>query len=477
MPASTPPPYPTLRLPQIAVFNLLIFAWWLEVGLRVSLLAAIRFEFLLAATCIVMAVLHAQATPRPRIRPKAESNSDIIKCSVVFVIVLALSLPFALNFQIAWNSFFNRVVKLAIIGLLLPQFVVSPFTLRIYLFTTLLAFLKIGQEAFLGKVTGSMVWYNQGVPRLHGEPGTMFGHPNSLSGKTVSLLPWMWYIYPTVQRHWVKLLLILQLVFSINIIIFTGSRTGYLTVIAVALLTIALAKKYRGRLLIAFVAAAIATVIFVPQEYKDRFTSAFTGVEAEGKSADTRKALFFDSLQAFADNPIGVGISCFPLYQAIHKRNAQDTHNLYTQLLAETGLQGFLCFLALLYVVLRKAFRCRKVFMSLIGKLEQSAPSNPSDEAINSELRDVRLLLATTNALIVFTFTRLALGVFGHDLLEIYWWLAAGTAMALHNMRLVAERRCEVLLQKNASGADLALSHTVRHERYKSPRYPLQRKL
>lgn len=442
---STPTPYPTLGIPQIVTFNLLVFVWWLEVGLRISFLGAIRFEFLLAATATAMAILRLQARPRAPRKRNTEDNSDIARCIGIFIIVLVLSLPLALDFEVAWNAFFNRVAKLALIGILISQFVVSPFTLRIYLLTSLLAFMKIGQEAFVGKVTGNMVWENQGVPRLHGTGGTMFGHPNSLSGKTVSTLPWIWYLYPAIQRRWVKLLLAVQLAFAVNIVIFTASRTGYLTVIVAAILIVMFSGQKKGRLIALFIAAAVVTVVSVPQEYQDRFMSSFTGEEAEGQSSATRKALFFDSLETFAENPLGVGIACFRIYQAQHGRNAQDTHNLYTQLLAETGIQGFLCFIALLFVVLRKAFRCRRAFIDIIAKLKAHGASLEKDEPLGTELRDAQLLLATTTALIVFTLVRLVLGVFGHDFLEIYWWLAAGTAMALHNMKLIAEKRCAEL--------------------------------
>lgn len=444
-------PYPTLSIVQIGVFNLLIFIWWLEVGLRFPVLAAIRFEFLVAVTAIGIALFRLQsaAKTRPRARqPKVEDNSDIIRCIVIFIIVLTISLPLAINFQIAWERFFNRVVKLALIGVLISQFVVSPTTLRVYLFTLLMAFMKIGQEGFLGKITGSMVWENQGVPRLHGTGGTMFGDPNSLSGKTVSTVPWIWYLYPTIQRHWVKILVAVQLVFAINIIIFTGSRTGYMTCIAVAFFIVMFSPHKRGRLILMLIVVAITVVTFLPPEYKERFMSSFTGQEAEGQSSASRKALLADSFQAFLDNPLGVGIACFPTYQAIGGRNAQDTHNLYTQLLAETGIQGFICFVALLTVVLRKVGRSRRAFMALIAKLEarRAKPPDANRELLEAELRDARLLFATSNALIVFVLVRLSLGMFGHDFLEIYWWMAAGMAMSLHNMRLIAERRCEELL-------------------------------
>lgn len=447
--------YPSLGIPQIVLFNLLVLVWWLELGLRIPVFASMRFEFLLAGLLTFLAI--TKAASHRKSAAGVETNSDITGCIVVYLIVLAISVPLAFDVNVAWEVFIDRVAKLALLGVLISQFVVSPLTLRICLFTHLLAFMKIGQEAFVGKLTGSMVWENQGIPRLHGSAETMFGHPNSLSGKTVSILPFIWYMYPVVQRNIVKSLLLLQVVFAINIIVFTGSRTGYVTTIAAALFIVMFSKGKRARLILMLIVASMITVLTVPQEYKERFISSFTGVEAEGQSSAARKALLTDSIGAFADNPLGVGLGNFYLYQAAGGRNPQPTHNLYTELLAETGIQGFTCFIVLLSLILRKAFRSRRALASIMAKL-QTVANTGDDVRVMAELRDIRWLFATVNALIVFTLVRLSLGMFGHDFLEIYWWFAAGLAMSLHNMRLVAERRCDEVVARATTGGAITSS-------------------
>ena len=49
-----------------------------------------------------------------------------------------------------------------------------------------------------------MVWFNQGIPRLHGPVGQL-GHPNSFSGFAVGTLPFILYLYPLLKKHWQKL--------------------------------------------------------------------------------------------------------------------------------------------------------------------------------------------------------------------------------------------------------------------------------
>ena len=423
-------------------------------GLRYPVLGKIRLEFLLAVAASLLALTrgyHGSRNPGlDQSLRRQGSNADLMFCVIAFLGVLLLSTPLAVVTDVAWNDYINRVVKFAWIGLLIPQFVVSPSTLRLYLSTNLLAFLKIGEEGFIGKITGGMVWENQGVPRLFGTQGSMFGDPNALSGKNVSLLPFIWYLYPIVKNRWMKYALILMVIFAINIIVFTASRTGYLALIFAALLFLIFSNKNTTRLTLSLVAVSLLAVAVTPPAYKERFMSSFTGKEAEGHSALTRKELFFDSLNAFKSQPLGLGLGNFSLYQARHGRNAQDTHNLYTQLLAETGIQGFIFFFILIFVTLNKTFKIRRSYKSLLVRLENARSSLSGELAAlaDTEISSCLLLHRTATALIVFVLIRLALGLLGHDLMEIYWWFAAGLTMALNKMRVIADSRASELLRK-----------------------------
>src|SRR5689334_8868731 len=125
--------YPQIGLTSTVLFGVLVVAWWLEVGLRQAFFASIRFEFLMAALCSVLALVRSGQQKR---RPGPSANGDILKAIIALMVVQALSLPLAFNFDIAWAAYFNRSVKYAILGLLISQYVVSPFTLRAYLFSS-----------------------------------------------------------------------------------------------------------------------------------------------------------------------------------------------------------------------------------------------------------------------------------------------------------------------------------------------------
>ena len=186
-------------------------------------------------------------------------------------------------------------------ALFIYAFVRNPFTLRVFIAMMLLAFLRIGFESFVGKMTGSMVWENQGIMRLNGPPGSRFGHPNSLSGFAVSTLPFLVFLWPVTKR-WSKAALALGLLFAVNIIVFTGSRTGYMAALAfvglVVLYSRARVKGILGLLLLSAIALP-----FLPQQYVERFESAFTGQEREGASRASRIGLAADAWELFWPTP------------------------------------------------------------------------------------------------------------------------------------------------------------------------------
>src|SRR5690606_31919493 len=92
-----------------------------------------------------------------------------------------------------------------------------------------LAWFKIASEGFIGWGTGSMLWENQGIQRLHGST-MMFRHPNSYSGFAVGCLSFGFFLISAVKSKLLKFFFLVLLAFSLVIIVTTGSRTGYVAV-------------------------------------------------------------------------------------------------------------------------------------------------------------------------------------------------------------------------------------------------------
>lgn len=276
----------------------------------------------------------------------------------------------------------------------------------------LLAWLKIGQEGFTGWATGNLVWENQGIPRLHGST-EMYGHPNSFSGFAVGCLPYTIFLLMCIKSNLLRLGLCTLLLFSLIIIVTTGSRTGYLAVLIGSIYFFMQLKAGKVKVILLAMISLIIVVSVVPTEYKERFSSIFTGQEKEGSSSESRIEIIKDAIYLYAQYPLGVGVQAFPKVRYELFGRAQNTHNLYLEVLTNIGPVGLIIFLI---------FICRiiKLNMTTIKALEKIPPN------INTNF-----LINVCKGTIGYILMRIILGFFGMDLYEIYWWIALGITLAV----------------------------------------------
>jgi O-antigen ligase len=207
--------------------------------------------------------------------------------------------------------------------------------------------------------------------------------------------------------------LLLLLVFCTVIIIFTGSRTGYVATIGLGLVFFVLSPgKTKWRYLILAGLIGAATLAFAPDQYKERFESIFTMQEKEGASAETRMEIITDAIDVYLAYPLGVGIGAFPLVRMEMFGRFQDTHNLYLELLTNLGPVGVIAFFMVIYQIFTVNKQIQK---RLLG----------------CRSPDQQFVAAVSRAVVAFIWARLFLGLFGMDTYEIYWWFAIGLSGAM----------------------------------------------
>jgi putative inorganic carbon (hco3(-)) transporter len=425
------------------LFSLYVLVWFLEAGQRSALLGAIRFELILGALLGVLAAWEI-------LRGEAPNRSALTKYIAVYFGFLLLHLPFSQFPAVSIRVFEDLILKYSCMALFLYAFVKSPSRMRLFLLVFLLSVAKIGQESLVGKVTGSMVWENQGIMRLNGPQNSIYGHPSSLAGLAVGSLPFIYCLWPVVRKKG-KVLLLIMTVFAANIIIFTGSRTGYIGTLVVVGYFL-LRSRARVRFVLALVLVAAIGLPLLPSQYSERFMSAFVGKEREGASKESRIELAGDAVRIFATYPLGVGIYGFRYARAREfGKIDMDTHNLYLQVLTDLGFPGMLVFLTLVTGILRELYLSERRLGIRIAAVQAAAQKSGLAEdvraAVMVHLGDLRFLRAVAAAFLGYVVARLGLGLFGHDLYEMYWWLASGASMAIVNMMDTVDQRTAELQQ------------------------------
>ncbi len=408
---------------SLTCFFIYVIIWYLQIGVRFPALGAIRIEFLLALFLFFLTFF---------VKDKYKIFNNPISLPTLFLILaIAIEVPLSQDIETSWNIFFNRVIKFAFMGFFIASFVRSPKGLIVFLCAFIIACMKMGEEGLIGQITGSMVWQNQGVMRLHGST-PMYGHPNSFSGMALGTIPFAIYLFP-VSSRFSKAALILLLLFAFNIILHTGSRTGYVALL-IALFYIIFKSKRKAISIIIVLLISILSFTFIDNQYKERFSSIFTGKEIEGNSMGKRKQILVDAIEIFSENPLGIGVGAFPFVRKEKFGRVQDTHNLYLEVATNIGIQGLLIFLFFVYKILltlKKIKTYAKEKRKKILALKERGSQNKDYALLGNNLL---LIESVANAVSLYIIIRLGLGLFGMDLYEIYWWFAAGTCIALYNI-------------------------------------------
>jgi len=421
--------YPHVPLVVTLLFCGYVVVWYLQVGYRIPALGAIRFEFIYGAILTVVAVLSG-----------IPLRSPLTGFLAALFLTMLVALPFSYDPTASYTIFVDRVLKFFVMAVFIIAFVRGPRQLKWFLAAFLLACFKMGQEGFVGWLTGSMTWQNQGVMRLHGST-PLYTHPNSFAGMALGTLPFVVYLFP-ISSWPVRLFLLVQAMFAAVIILFSGSRTGYVAAAGFVLFLVLKSKRRLATLCLLAVLGAAAAPL-VPRDYIDRFTSIYTGDEKEGRSAGARKQILRDAWAVFRQHPLGVGVAAFPAVRQARFGRTQDTHNLYLEIATNLGVQGLIAFIAFIAAQLVLLSRLGASLARQLSAIPPpiTPPVSVLDMDVAAHRRDLALMAQTAHAVQAFIVIRLALGLFGMDLYEIYWWFAMGLTIALMNMAEVAGAR------------------------------------
>lgn len=412
------------------IFLVFVVARYMQWGARRDVLATIRLEFLLGLALIASCVYLLQVTPVPLGRlPGAKKL--VLGISLLFGAMI-IQLPFAVDQAMATTVFWDRVVKFAMLTLFIAVLVRSPQAMRWFLFAFLFACFYVTLESARGAITGGLIWENQGVMRLHGAV-PIYAHPNSLAGVAMGVIPFVVFLFPTIRSRLFRLAILMPLVTAVTCLLYSGSRTGYVAFFAFLFFWWTQSRR-KIRWIAMAVGFSVAIYPLIPEQYVERFKS-IGGQEAEGRSKETRMVILEDAVKIFAENPFGVGVASFPAARKARFGRTQDTHNLYLEVATNLGIQGLIVFLMLVGWMLASLRHVARLIereqAMLVRHLRSKVEDAREKRYFSNRIRDMRFLHGAAQATAGFVWVRLALGMFGMDLYEVYWWFAAGLAISL----------------------------------------------
>jgi len=149
----------------------------------------------------------------------------------------------------------------------------------------------------------------------------------------------------------------------------TGSRSGFIVLILVLIYWFINSREYR----VSYFLIIPTIIIFLTFNFNflfERFFNIGDAINNSDLQSIFRFQLIMRGLYIFLDFPlIGAGIGTFHQFRhayfetiAIGRSDSfVDSHNLYVQILAETGLIGFILFIAIFYFLFKKIKKLKRI--------------------------------------------------------------------------------------------------------------------
>ena len=283
--------------------------------------------------------------------------------------------------------------------------------------TGFLAVMTLYMLHSLREYLGGRYTYRMGIARLIGVDQSL-GDPNSFGASIVFALPFVTAFWKAeVGGRIGKAALLGYVGLSVLCVLLTGSRSSFLGVILWFGLLI-LGSQRRWFFLLTFVFAAPFVFLALPESLQTRFETIIdpsVGPANARESGQGRIIGLLTGLELWAANPLtGVGPGAWRPATG----STIESHNLYGQLLGETGSLGAVMFLAMLLAYWSNFRRIRQI--------RQAVP-----EWRNDLLLQIPSAVATALLLLLF------LGNFGHNLFRFSWlWYGGFLLIARHCLEI-----------------------------------------
>jgi putative inorganic carbon (hco3(-)) transporter len=380
--------------------------WFLQIGDRITILGSVRFEFIIGSILVMLSFREWSN----RKKMQLEFHHGFINAIFFLYFIFTIYSFASFDREHSLDIFIDRIVKFSMFTFFIGTLVRNKSEMILVIMGFLLAMAKIIEEGVVGVVGGGMVWQNQDILRLHGVT-LLYRHPNSLSGLAVSALPFFLFLFQ-FQSKALKLFFAGCIVGLLVIVLYTGSRTGYVAVFILGVTILLRMGLFKAKTIAMLLAIIMIGSFVIPQDYRDRFGTMFKSKDELDGSANKRIEILEDAWSMLKTHPFGVGVQAFPHVRDLEFGRQQDTHNLYLEILTNLGFCGFAAFIVFVSTLFKVNIKSRKIF----------------------ELSGEKFLAELCYIINLYIVCRLALGLFGMDLYEVYWWFAAGCTLALAKM-------------------------------------------
>ncbi|WP_157994459.1 O-antigen ligase family protein [Peristeroidobacter agariperforans] len=264
-----------------------------------------------------------------------------------------------------------------------------------------------GSETYIGS--------GEFMDRLGGGPHDVV-NPNGLGFIIVCTVPFVYYLWLGNRKAGLisKLLALGVLLASLYALLLSASRSGFLALIVTVGLI--LLKSQRKALLLAIIGiVSVVAVANMTDLQRDRYRSLWSSDTRGGATAQGRVDGVVGELGLAMKHPLfGHGLGTSGEAKFHRSGGYQVAHNLYTELIIETGIPGLLLYLGFISAALRSVRQLR------VGVAEATG--------VDPSQRDY--LVALSDAVQVWALMCLFISLAYYGVREWHWYLMGGICVA-----------------------------------------------
>lgn len=245
-------------------------------------------------------------------------------------------------------------------------------------------------------------------------------NPNILAQYLEFIIPLAFGLFWTVKSYAKKAIFLGSMAVMLLCLIFTFSRGGW---IAFALSIIVFAILKDRRILLLGAVLSLVSVYFLPQSIIERLLSVGNLNESSNAYRTFIWASTINMIKDYWYSGVGLGVNAFEkLYNAFYIREgvfAFHSHNLYLEILAETGVIGMFTFLGVIFSTFRNGI---------------TALINTKDTLIKT------IVSALLGGMVAFMFHGISENSFYNFKIVFMFWFVVSLVVSIKEMQPVAVR-------------------------------------
>lgn len=330
------------------MFILYQLEFFLHASARIPGLGIIRPNLLLFVIIAVLLILQRE-------RVSYRFNQPILKAFSAFLLMLLFTLPFVKYPGSVVKENFALFMK-AIVFLYFSALVLdSEKRLKISLFVFIgCQVARVLEPLYLNVTSGywgssTYLGGSEFANRLSGAPSDVI-NPNELGFVIATVIPFLHY-FLLPRSFWIKIIYFCLLALLLYALILTMSRGAFLALLVVGWFVF---KDSKNKVLfVAFgVMVVIAALGVMNDNQKERYLSLFSSETKQSATAEGRMTGMVNEFKLGFERPIfgfGLGTTAEAKFNTWGRSKA--SHNMYGEILIETGLVGLCFFLRFVWTI------------------------------------------------------------------------------------------------------------------------------